>query len=334
MITKTQVLPRSPLLPSQVETFAEKKVRPLFYDIETTGLSGGSSFVYLIGAVIPRGEDWELTQWMAMEEEEERQILEAFSLALSGCDFTIQYNGDSFDMPFLETRYDHYGLPSPFEDLPSLDLYRTLKPLKPLLKLENMKQPSLETLLSCPKRIYPDGKDCIRLYDIHEDKKNDPSTIILFGHNQEDLLGLLQVFTMTAYLALLHGKYQVAQSEWKEETLCLTLQVPSPLPVPFVNESPAFSIAGEESQVRLLIPLKDGRLRRYYDNYRDYVYLFQEDTAIPKALATYMDRSLYKPAKPETCFTWFPVSERFLEDRTGLVSYLKTALPIFLSTLS
>ena len=44
---------------------------PIFYDIETTGLSRYSTFVYLIGAVRYEQNLWILTQWLAESPEEE-----------------------------------------------------------------------------------------------------------------------------------------------------------------------------------------------------------------------------------------------------------------------
>ncbi len=49
---------------------------PIFYDIETTGLSRYSTFVYLIGAVRHEQNLWILTQWLAESPEEESLIIE------------------------------------------------------------------------------------------------------------------------------------------------------------------------------------------------------------------------------------------------------------------
>ena len=51
---------------------------PIFYDIETTGLSRYTAFVYLIGAVRFEENAWYLYQWMCAEENEEAQILQEF----------------------------------------------------------------------------------------------------------------------------------------------------------------------------------------------------------------------------------------------------------------
>lgn len=332
MIVHTRLLPPSLPSPSQVDLFTGKEERPIFYDIETTGLSKNDAFVYLIGAAVPKGEGWELTQWMAENEGEEADLLKAFSHTLSHCTLGVQYNGDSFDVPFLKARYESHALPSPFSSLSSLDLYKAFKPLNALFELKNMKQPGLEALLSCQKRQYPDGKACIRLYQCRGQQEGDPATAVLFGHNREDLLGLLQIFSMTAYLELFQGNWQIREARAEGEALLLSLLMPLPFPIPFSWESPILSVSGEGSQAALRMPLKEGRLRRYYLNCRDYVYLPLEDTAIPRALAAYMDKSLYQKARPDTCFTWFPLQQSFLTDREALSSCLKAALSAFLST--
>ena len=58
--------------------FSERFV-PLFYDIETTGLSRNSTFLYLIGAVAYEENNWQMYQWMIENEEEEPELLKTFS---------------------------------------------------------------------------------------------------------------------------------------------------------------------------------------------------------------------------------------------------------------
>lgn len=49
-----------------------------FYDIETTGLSRNSTYLYLIGAVGIEDETWYFYQWMAENASEEETILRIF----------------------------------------------------------------------------------------------------------------------------------------------------------------------------------------------------------------------------------------------------------------
>mgnify|MGYP000022454059 FL=1 len=146
--------------------FQKYNFTPVFYDIETTGLSRNSTYLYLIGAVGIEDETWNFYQWMAENANEEETILRIFSQFLQQCDLLISYNGDRFDQPYLEARYEKYGIPSPFTGKQSLDLYLTLKPLKSLLKLSAMKQPCMEEFLGIKDRIYDNGKECIKLTKI------------------------------------------------------------------------------------------------------------------------------------------------------------------------
>ena len=63
---------------------------PIFYDIETTGLSRYSTFVYLIGAVRYEQNLWILTQWLAESPEEESLIIEEFTRYIQGATSTME----------------------------------------------------------------------------------------------------------------------------------------------------------------------------------------------------------------------------------------------------
>lgn len=307
--------------------------RPVFYDIETTGLSQYSSFLYLVGAVTYEDGQWILYQWFGENESEEPEVLSAFSDFLTKDSVTIQYNGNRFDQPYLETRFQVHNMSSPFPGLLSIDLYQVLKPCKDLLKLPGMKQPDLEVFLHLPSRLFCNGKDGIRCF--HKYQKTHDTDIMqeLLGHNQEDLMGLGSVFCMLSYLCLYTGMYEPVHAEINDDLLLLTLRLPHPLPVLFSNGNSQFYITGEADSLRLMIPLTGGRLRQYYANYRDYDYIPTEDTAIPKSLSSYMDRSLRVPARRDTCYTWFCCDEIFLSNTAKQMQYLRHTLPYLLSTL-
>ena len=61
---------------------------PVFYDIETTGLSRYSTFVYLIGAVKWEQNQWILTQWLGESPEEEALIIREFTNYLQDSTYT------------------------------------------------------------------------------------------------------------------------------------------------------------------------------------------------------------------------------------------------------
>lgn len=311
----------------------EENFSPVFYDIETTGLSRSASYLYLIGAVYQEENQWMLIQWMGQAEADEPNLLRIFSDFLDKFTLTIQYNGDCFDAPYLEARCQQYGLKSPFQSGKALDLYRALKPLKALFGLKNMRQPDLETFLGLRNRIFVDGKECIRLYKTYVLRHSDALAAAVLGHNAEDLDGLIAIYPLLGCLALFCGSYDVSSATRNRSAVCFTLSLPHPLPAKISCTADGFSLTAEGSTAAVSAETVSGKLRRYYSNYRDYYYLPGEDTAIPKALGTFMDKNLRKPARPETCYTWFSCTDEFLSKPREQKEYLAALLPIMLNQI-
>lgn len=310
----------------------EDNSEPVFYDIETTGLSRKSCFIYLIGAVAREGSGWVLCQWMAEDLSEESKIIHAFFDFIQNCTSLIQYNGSRFDQPFLEARAGQYNIASPFLRLRSLDLYKELKVCRSLLGLSGMKQPDLESFLRQSPRRFCDGGKCIQLYKAYLHSKGSDLAGILLGHNREDLIGLGNITSMLGYRALYGGIYTLSASE-KGESYSALLSLPTPLPVPVSVETDFFSLEASENKARITVPVANGKLKQYYADYKNYDYIPEEDTAIPRAISQYMDKSLKKPAVPETCYTWFPCGDDFMKDNSRQLQYLRHTLPCMLSLL-
>ena len=55
-----------------------------------------------------------------------------------------------------------------------------------------------------------------------------------------------------------------------------------------------------------------------------------EDMAVPKSISKFMEKGLKKSATRETCYTWFPCTEEFLENEEKQKQYLNTYPGIFI----
>lgn len=295
---------------------------PLFYDIETTGLGRNSSFLYLIGAVCYESGSWQLYQWLAPDFREEKALLEFFSEFIKNFSCTIQYNGDSFDQPYLQARYKFYELPDPFEGISSFDLYKVLRPLKGFLKLPGLKQEQMEAFLGEQKRIYCNGGECIKIYKKYMAHQEQTDLDTVMGHNMEDLLGLGDVFKMMGYLALRDGAFTVRGTDFDGDNLILQITPHYSLPASFSNGTEEFYITGQDNLVSLLVKPLNDRIRQYYSDYKSYDYLPGEDMAVPKSISKFMEKGLKKSATRETCYTWFPCTEEFLENEEKQKQYL------------
>lgn len=307
---------------------------PIFYDIETTGLSRYTAFVYLIGAVRFEENAWYLYQWMCAEENEEAQILQEFYEFLTDADCTIQYNGNRFDQPFLEERYRKHKMESPFKNIVAIDLYQLLKPCQSLFKLARMKQPDLENFAGIHNRRYCDGGQCIRLYKSFMKKKDSETADIVMGHNEEDLTGLGTIFSLLVYRKLYDGEYHPKECTIMEQELKITIELFSTAPVNVSCGNAEFYLTVAGCEAKMLVHLKDGRVRQYYRNYKDYEFIPGEDTAMPKSITRYMDKSLRIAATPQTCYTWFRCDEDFLVNEKKQMQYLTHTLPFFLDNLN
>ena len=58
-------------------------------------------------------------------------------------------------------------------------------------------------------------------------------------------------------------------------------------------------------------------------NYKDYEFIPGEDTAMPKSITRYMDKSLKIATTPQTCYTWFNCDEDFLNNEKKREERLK-----------
>jgi len=95
----------------------------LFVDLETTGIAGGAgSYAFLVGCGwFDRGR-FHVRQYLLSSFASERALLEAVRDVAGDVDAVVTYNGKSFDLPLIETRYSLNRLTTPFADMPHVDM--------------------------------------------------------------------------------------------------------------------------------------------------------------------------------------------------------------------
>ncbi len=94
-----------------------------FIDTETTGLSGGSgTYAFLIGVGRFEADQFHLAQFFMQDPAEESAQLAALEEFLAPCQAIVSFNGKTFDIPLLNTRFTFHGWRSPFPDLAHIDL--------------------------------------------------------------------------------------------------------------------------------------------------------------------------------------------------------------------
>ena len=96
----------------------------VFFDLETTGLSGGAgTLAFLVGCAWFEGDGSFVTrQFLLARHADERMLLEAVAAELARGGALVSFNGKSFDAPLLEGRYLFHRLAWRGRDMPHVDV--------------------------------------------------------------------------------------------------------------------------------------------------------------------------------------------------------------------
>jgi uncharacterized protein YprB with RNaseH-like and TPR domain len=95
----------------------------LFLDLETTGLAGGAgTYAFLVGLAWFDGCTFRVRQFFLASYAAERVLLQAVRELASEMGTVVTYNGKSFDLPVLETRYVMNRMQTPFTELSHVDM--------------------------------------------------------------------------------------------------------------------------------------------------------------------------------------------------------------------
>ncbi|WP_233129906.1 ribonuclease H-like domain-containing protein [Domibacillus epiphyticus] len=173
-----------------------------FFDIETTGLSGTGSVIFLLGTARLNGSRVTVNQYFLPSPGNETALYAKF---LKETDYTtlVTYNGKSFDWPQVKSR--HTFVRERVPSLPSFghfDLYhasrRLFKHTMDSVKLVNVEKNILgiERTGDVPGHLAP-----IIYFDYVE--RGDPEGVLqVMKHNERDILSLITLYTHISRLVL------------------------------------------------------------------------------------------------------------------------------------
>jgi uncharacterized protein YprB with RNaseH-like and TPR domain len=104
--------------------------RMMFLDLETTGLFGGAGTqAFLVGCAVLDGESIHIRQFLLPGFEHERAVLGQFQEFAASHGALCTYNGRTFDVPLVETRFLFHRVPCPLDGLPHLDMLHAARRL-------------------------------------------------------------------------------------------------------------------------------------------------------------------------------------------------------------
>ena len=168
-----------------------------YLDIETAGMSGAGTCAFMVGVGTFEGFWFRVRQYILREPGEERAMLAGLSETIERCQSIVTFNGKSFDIPRLATRYAVARLPDPHAGLPHIDL---LQPARRLFSrsLESCRLTAVERHLLRFRR-YGDipGAQIPGVYVSYLQRHNPRGLHPVFEHNSQDVLSLV---ALMAYL--------------------------------------------------------------------------------------------------------------------------------------
>ena len=184
----------------------------LFVDLETTGLAGGAgSYAFLVGCAWFQDGTFRVRQFFLSSFAAERALLDAVTEAANAAGTVITYNGKSFDLPLMETRYVIHRTETPFAGMPHVDM---LHPARRLWRNEDSVEADLQAGLGSGCRLSELERTLCR----HEREGDVPGFEIparyfqyvrsgdarplaaVFEHNRLDLLSLALLTARAAQL--------------------------------------------------------------------------------------------------------------------------------------
>ena len=288
----------------------------LFIDIETTGLYAKSSSLYLIGCIYYNTQEqspaWYSIQWFATNYEDEESVLRAFAEFAANYRYLIHFNGNQFDIPYLEKKMSQYHINCDLNRFEGIDIYRRISPYKEFLHLPNCKQKTIEGFLHTDREDTYTGGELIDIYHEYVLTHDSEKEHFLLLHNAEDIKGMLDIIAALAIPDLIHEPVKVTKvhanyyndiHQQKCPEIIMSLKLPTPLPTDISYSAESCYFIGSGGEGKLRVPIYEEEMKYFYSNYKDYYYLPEEDIAIHKSVAGFVDKEFRQQALASNCYT-------------------------------
>ncbi|MBS4534187.1 ribonuclease H-like domain-containing protein [Clostridium sp. D2Q-14] len=202
-----------------------------FFDIETTGFSRYKDRTILIGVLYPTNNGIKIIQLFANELKDEKELLTKFIGIISKFDILISFNGNVFDIPFLNKRFKYNNLKYSIDNKKNIDLLKVVKKYKNLLNLDNCKLKSIEKYLGIYRKDTISGKESINYYYNYVSTKDEQLKKIILNHNYDDIYYLPKILRI---YDLIEEKSNINKTIYlKNHTMNLSLDIRN---ISFKNE--------------------------------------------------------------------------------------------------
>lgn len=289
----------------------------VFVDIETTGFSRLYDSIYLIGLVYLEEGHFVAKQYLAGSLADEVQVLEKALDQLQNFKIFVTYNGDMFDLPFIEERAKRLRTwreadRSLWENYRSVDLMRRYRIHQSFFGWPNMKLKTLEAFLGIDRRDPFDGGQLIEVFYEYARTDDERLEKVLLLHNYEDIVYLLPLLKIEQFMSDLKTA-QIEEVRYEDGELLVmwdrsfSLSHHARMALnrkkrkdPDYPKAEFIFDAGNRCS-RILLPWCCEPVYYYLPNAKDYYFLPERGEIVHKSLAYDVPSSERRKAKPCEC---------------------------------
>lgn len=162
--------------------FKNLKDNEIVLDIETTGLDSSVDKLVLLGIILVENNKSYLIQYFAENDLEEKRLLEIYEKIISNKTI-ITYNGDTFDIPFLNNRLIKNKMFPVFPK--STDLLKIIKPYRYFFDFDSLRLMDIEKIIGFERNDPSRYKSISKLT---EEIKTRSNPYPIMKHNENDLV--------------------------------------------------------------------------------------------------------------------------------------------------
>ena len=171
----------------------------IYLDIETTGLKRNSDYAWVIGAAFVKENKIESKQIFIKSKDDEKESLLYLNELLKNKQRIVTFNGNIFDIPFLNERANTYGISLNFPQ-DKYDLYELIRKHNKFLMIKRINLKTAEKFMRIERNDPLAGKETLTLYKTYVETGYDYLKKSLLNHNYYDIKNLPPLMNVNAVI--------------------------------------------------------------------------------------------------------------------------------------
>lgn len=171
----------------------------IYLDIETTGLKRNSDYAWVIGTAFVKENKIESKQIFIKSKDDEKESLLYLNELLKNKQRIVTFNGNIFDIPFLNERANTYGISLNFPQ-DKYDLYELIRKHNKFLMIKRINLKTAEKFMRIERNDPLAGKETLSLYKTYVETGYDYLKKSLLNHNYYDIKNLPPLMNVNAVI--------------------------------------------------------------------------------------------------------------------------------------